>query len=149
MRFTTIPDSSLPLHATSASKFQSSQPPTTITATFTPITGHLSAAYAAKVSRDLALSSRFTFNINSYESEWTMGGEWWLRRKKLASDLAIDSSPELVAASLSYADDAGLSPDTAFGDIQGVVKARLSTTSVSVYNSCKTMGAHVFCRLLL
>lgn len=130
MRFTTIPDSTLLPQTASCTRLQSSQPPTTITATFTPITGHLSAAYAAKVSQDLALSSRFTFNINSYESEWTMGGEWWLRRRKTISDATVEQPAD--SAPLPYVDESGLLTEASSGEIQGVVKARLSTTSVII-----------------
>ncbi|KAI5894084.1 uncharacterized protein SCHCODRAFT_02623675 [Schizophyllum commune H4-8] len=56
------------------------QPPTVLTALFNPMLGHLSASYAARVGRDVALASRFGFNMYSYESEWTMGVEWWLRK---------------------------------------------------------------------
>ncbi|KAJ7904312.1 mitochondrial distribution and morphology protein 10 [Mycena olivaceomarginata] len=41
--------------------------------------GTCPAHTSARVSRDLSLSSRFDFNVYSYESEWTMGAEWWLR----------------------------------------------------------------------
>lgn len=128
IRFTTLPDSALQT-ASSSKTTPFSQPPTICTATFTPITGHLSAAYAAKVSRDLALCSRFTFNINSFESEWTMGGEWWLRRKKPVLDnVSAASDPPPVAFSISEGTDPPLyRPED---EIQGVVKARLSTSSV-------------------
>lgn len=70
---------------TSHSQPHAQQPPTTITAIFNPLTGHFISAYAARVSRDLTLCSRFSFNINSYESEWVMGGEWWIRRNNMSS----------------------------------------------------------------
>ncbi|EJD01213.1 mitochondrial distribution and morphology protein 10 [Fomitiporia mediterranea MF3/22] len=134
IRFTTLPDSALAQSTASSSSSSSSskqpflQPPTICTATFTPITGHLSAAYAAKVSRDLALCSRFTFNINSYESEWTMGGEWWLRKKR-AAVTHVDGPNETPETALSLSE----SPDPPLfrpeDEIQGVVKARLSTSS--------------------
>ncbi|CUA69062.1 Mitochondrial distribution and morphology protein 10 [Rhizoctonia solani] len=78
IRFTTLPDASPP--SASPDSTVPAQTPTTLTATFNPMMGHMSAAYAARTSRDLALCSRFDFNIYSYESEWTMGAEWWLRR---------------------------------------------------------------------
>ncbi|THH03589.1 hypothetical protein EW145_g6161 [Phellinidium pouzarii] len=129
IRFTTVPDSVLASNASTSY----TQPPTTITATFTPITGHFSAAYAAKVSRDLALCSRFVFNINSYESEWCMGGEWWLRRKKPVCLDATLAPPELLPATpLALSESENAEPLTykPTDEIQGVVKARLSTTSV-------------------
>jgi len=74
--------------------------------------GHLSAAYAARVSRDVALCSRFDFNVYSYDSEWTMGTEWWLRKRKSPVE----------------GDDSGKGDD-----VRGVVKARVSTnTNISL-----------------
>ncbi|KAL5530196.1 MDM10 [Sanghuangporus sanghuang] len=168
VRFTTLPNSALQTNLSSSSNSASSsspssisspksgslwQPPTICTATFSPITGHFTAAYASKVSRDVALCSRFTFNINSYESEWTMGGEWWLRSKKQPQQ--FPSSPDLsdlggeapatsttMTAELSSTSEPIPAPDTftlsgsteppltqESGQIQGVVKARLSTSS--------------------
>ncbi|KAI0265137.1 mitochondrial distribution and morphology protein 10 [Gloeopeniophorella convolvens] len=116
IRFTTLPDATppsqhlpppspaappLPTTPTSTSTTAPpSQPATTITALFNPMLGHISGAYTAQVSRDLALSSRFDFNAYSYESEWTLGAEWWLRR-----------------------------PGAAPRDVTGVVKARASTAN--------------------
>ena len=57
-----------------------SQPPTVITATLNPMMGHLSTAYAARMARDVVVCSRFDFNVYSYESEWTVGAEYWLRK---------------------------------------------------------------------
>ncbi|KAH8118329.1 mitochondrial distribution and morphology protein 10 [Phellopilus nigrolimitatus] len=128
LRFTTVPDSFLAQTA-SSSKTPFTQPPTTITATFTPITGHLSAAYAAKVSRDLALCSRFTFNINSYESEWTMGGEWWLRRKKFTPSDSAQTLTEPPPATISLSEGTDMPTFRSNDEIRGVVKARLSTSS--------------------
>lgn len=92
------------------------QPPTTITAILNPLLGHVQAAYASRVSRDLALCSRFNFNIYSYESEWSTGAEWWIRPRQNASD-----------------------PPASIGTIeqprkvQGILKASVSTNQVSVY----------------
>lgn len=128
-RFTTLPDatppsfqlpgpSSSPL--SQISKSPPSQPPTTITALFNPMLGHMSGAYSARVSRDLSLSSRFDFNVYSYESEWTMGAEWWVRRASQSAEDREDdpiSIPPLI--------------DVTKGEIVGVVKARASTNNVS------------------
>lgn len=84
--------------------------------------GHISGAYAARVSRDLSLCTRFDFNVYSYESEWTMGAEWWLRRG-LAMDIdQLDNSQEFTESISRLGGD----------DVQGVVKARISTNTVSV-----------------
>lgn len=130
IRFTTLPDatppsfqlpgkSSSPLAGASSTRALPS-PPTTITALFNPMLGHMSGAYAARVSRDLALCSRFDFNVYSYESEWTMGAEWWMRRRP--------------SKSLSEADDVAPLPlavaPEPWQDVRGVVKARASTSNV-------------------
>ncbi|KAJ7047569.1 mitochondrial distribution and morphology protein 10 [Mycena alexandri] len=123
-RFTTLPDATPPsfqLPASSSSplaqvsKGPPSQPPTTITALFNPMLGHMSGAYSARVSRDLSLSSRFDFNVYSYESEWTMGAEWWMR-SPLSED-TDDADPILPPLSETK------------GEVRGVVKARASTNN--------------------
>ena len=95
--------------------------------------GHMSGAYTAQVSRDLSLSTRFDFNVYSYESEWTMGAEWWLRRSRSKSgtngtNVAEDAS---VLPSSTLFSEAPTSPY----DVTGVVKARASTSNVSSLSS--------------
>ncbi|KZP24574.1 hypothetical protein FIBSPDRAFT_856758 [Athelia psychrophila] len=122
IRFTTSPDATpqsfqLPANSSSPLSLASTprglpSPPTTITALFNPMMGHMSGAYAARVSPDLALGSRFDFNVYSYESEWTMGAEWWIRQKHTKSD---------------NDDDTPVTPLDSYQDVLGVVKARAST----------------------
>jgi len=118
-----------PSSSTSASTPSSSavsEPPTTITALFNPMMGHMSGAYTAQVSRDLSLSTRFDFNVYSYESEWTMGAEWWLRRsrsKPVSNGTMIDDTYVLPPS--SFFSDAPMS----LHDVTGVVKARASTSN--------------------
>lgn len=78
---------------------------------------------ASQVSRDLSLSTRFDFNVYSYESEWTMGAEWWLRRSrsKPVSDGTADDTSALSEAHISPY------------DVTGVVKARASTSNVGFF----------------
>lgn len=121
IRFTTLPDTaSLPSQTPgSPSSSAHRSPPTTITALFNPMLGHISAAYTAKVSRDLALSSRFDFNMYSFESEWTMGAEWWLRRPPRAptdDDIGRPTRSQNELLPLP--------------GVNGVVKARASTNNV-------------------
>ncbi|KAG8689960.1 Mitochondrial distribution and morphology protein 10 [Ceratobasidium sp. 423] len=145
LRFTTLPDASPP----SASPDSTTPPipaqtPTTLTATFNPMMGHMSAAYAARASRDLALCSRFDFNIYSYESEWTMGAEWWLRRaagRQSAGVQQEEQEKETLNNEPVVMDDLappGQDTPSPFptngalalaGDVTGVVKARISTSS--------------------
>ncbi|KDN46440.1 hypothetical protein K437DRAFT_256165 [Tilletiaria anomala UBC 951] len=73
VRFATIPDGA------ENNDDMPSQAPTIITATLNPMMGHLSMAYAARMARDVAACSRFDFNVYSYDSELTLGFEYWLR----------------------------------------------------------------------
>lgn len=89
--------------------------------------GHMSGAYSARVSRDLSLSSRFDFNVYSYESEWTMGAEWWMRRSSWkptpeGPDDSNDSETHPVVLTPNHPDSRD--------DVYGVVKARASTNNV-------------------
>lgn len=86
--------------------------------------GHISTAYTAKTSRDLALSTRFDFNVYSFESEWTMGAEYWLRRKPHfdEEENQLEQPPEKVLVEPPYHPDGQQ-------DVQGVLKARLSTNN--------------------
>ncbi|EPT02735.1 hypothetical protein FOMPIDRAFT_1059024 [Fomitopsis schrenkii] len=134
IRFTTLPDATppsfqiTPSHLPSAHRGPPSQPPTTITALFNPMLGHISGAYTARVSRDLSLSSRYDFNVYSYESEWCMGAEWWVRRGKGMFTSALGSSSDEPKDELS--DHHALTPPhESIGEVQGVVKARASTTT--------------------
>ncbi|CAL1701374.1 unnamed protein product [Somion occarium] len=138
IRFTTLPDATPPsfqVPSSASSPIHSnphsfSQPPTTITALFNPMLGHISAAYAAGVSKDLSLCSRFDFNVYSYESEWTVGAEWWTRRSKTKPTVDTDTDdvdPSLPTPTLFAPVNPLECRDN--GDIQGVVKARASTTT--------------------
>lgn len=107
-----------------------SQPPTTITALFNPMLGHISGAYAARVSRDLSLASRFDFNVYSYESEWSIGAEWWQRR-----GLVRPVPPPSIAEDGQEVQSQPHTPSIAelADEVQGVVKAKVSTTTVRTF----------------
>jgi len=127
VRFTTLPDAMPPSAQLPSSDLPqaSYQPPTTVTCLFNPMLGHISTAYTAKISRDLALSTRFDFNMYSFESEWTMGAEYWVRHR-LHSDEGIAMAellPNLPLKPIYHPD--------AQQDVQGVLKARVSTNNVS------------------
>jgi mitochondrial distribution and morphology protein 10 len=130
IRFTTLPDATPPSFRVPSSSsllppsIRNFQPPTTITALFNPMLGHMSGAYTAQVSRDLSLSSRFDFNMYSFASEWTMGAEYWLRRSATSEDPEVPHIP-LPRATLET--------DRKTDDIIGVVKARASTRNVRNY----------------
>ncbi|KAL7416881.1 mitochondrial distribution and morphology protein 10 [Mrakia frigida] len=93
-RFCTLPDQIPPPFPSSSSSSSSllspsalstpsaiqSQTPMTFTLVVNPLMGHTSAAYSSQIGKDVAVSSRFDLNFYSYQSEWTIGGEWWLRK---------------------------------------------------------------------
>ena len=56
--------------------------PYTMTLTLNPLMGNLSSTYSVLASPLLALSSRFDFNVYSYESELQIGTELWRRKAK-------------------------------------------------------------------
>ena len=56
--------------------------PYTMTLTLNPLMGNLSSTYSVLASPILTLSSRFDFNVYSYESELQMGTELWRRKEK-------------------------------------------------------------------
>ena len=56
--------------------------PYTMTLTLNPLMGNLSTTYSVLASRLLTLSSRFDFNVYSYESELQVGTELWRRKEK-------------------------------------------------------------------
>lgn len=85
----------------------------------------MSGAYAARVTRDMSLCSRFEFNCYSYESEWTMGMEWWMRRSKSKHVLELEPIEGSEPATLMPLP----SPEVQ-NEVLGVVKARASTTMV-------------------
>lgn len=55
--------------------------PYTMALTINPLMGNLSSTYAVKAGSNLALCSRFDFNVYSYESEVVVGMELWHRKQ--------------------------------------------------------------------
>lgn len=51
--------------------------PYTMTLTLNPLMGSLSSTYSVRAGRSLSLSTRFDFNVYSYESEVLVGMELW------------------------------------------------------------------------
>jgi mitochondrial distribution and morphology protein 10 len=114
LRFTTLaphnstpavastPSSSKPLAGTSAALSSAlvapanvahSSFPYTLTLTLTPLTGSLASTYSVRPTEDLALSSRFGFNVYSWESEYVLGAEIWRRRRKRLPKAGTDPDP--------------------------------------------------------
>lgn len=54
--------------------------------------GFLSSAYSAQVSPTVAISSRFGVNVYSYESDLSIGGEWWIGRKRGKREVTLEPS---------------------------------------------------------
>ncbi|KAL6237251.1 hypothetical protein BDW75DRAFT_89420 [Aspergillus navahoensis] len=81
LRFSTLPAATSPTPSTNTpiSTF-----PYTLTLTLTPLTGSLSTSYSVRASRNLSFSSRFNFNVYSWESEMVAGFEFWRQSRKTA-----------------------------------------------------------------
>lgn len=60
--------------------------PYTMTLTVNPLMGNLSSTYSVLASPLLTLSSRFDFNVYSYESELQVGTELWRRKEMLLTE---------------------------------------------------------------
>ena len=67
--------------------------PYTLTLTLTPLTGSLASTYSVRPTENLALSSRFGFNVYSWESEYVLGAEIWRRRRKRPAKTGTDPDP--------------------------------------------------------
>lgn len=52
--------------------------------------GFISSAYSAQISPTVAVSSRFGVNVYSYESDLSIGGEWWIGRRRGKRDVSHD-----------------------------------------------------------
>ncbi|KAK4546449.1 Mitochondrial distribution and morphology protein 10 [Oleoguttula mirabilis] len=87
--------------------------PYTMTLTVNPLMGNLSSTYAVKAGRNLALCSRFDFNVYSYESDVVVGMELW-QRKQASVDVAWAS--KLVRPGWSKVVE---------DDVNGVLKAQM------------------------
>ncbi|KAI9928118.1 hypothetical protein ASPWEDRAFT_170885 [Aspergillus wentii DTO 134E9] len=102
LRFSTLPAATeVPSPETSSSSSKSSSPPSnhghpistfpyTLTLTLTPITGSLSTTYSLRASPNLSFSSRFGFNVYSWESEMVAGCELWRQTKRTPNDDGLE-----------------------------------------------------------
>ena len=70
----------------------SSSFPYTLTLTLTPLTGSLASTYSVRPTPSLSLSSRFGFNVYSWESEYVIGAEIW--RKNHQPPISDQEEPE-------------------------------------------------------
>ncbi|KAJ5140251.1 Protein of unknown function DUF3722 [Penicillium atrosanguineum] len=87
LRFSTLPAATQVPSASSSSNHPTpiSTFPYTLTLTLTPVTGSLSTTYSLRASPNLAFSSRFGFNVYSWESEMVAGCELWRRKSTSTS----------------------------------------------------------------
>ncbi|EEH40520.2 mitochondrial protein [Paracoccidioides lutzii Pb01] len=99
LRFATLPAATENAH----SAF-----PYTLTLTLTPLTGSMSTTYSLLASPNLAFSSRFGFNVYSWESEMVAGCELWRRSKSKSQNIYPSAVDNLAWARLKM----GV-PDTA------------------------------------
>lgn len=83
-------------------------PPICFTYTLNPLVGHMSTAYVAQVSKELAMCSRYDFSIYSYESDLALGFEY---RTKNDRDPGKDKTQKL----------------------EGLIKARIGFTEVHAW----------------
>ena len=97
--------------------------PYTMTLTLNPLMGNLSSTYAAKAGKDVALCSRFDFNVYSYESELQIGCEIW-RLKRTSLHKFADG----YGAVKDAVESVSLNPTRQrrpVEDVTGVLKARV------------------------
>ena len=89
--------------------------PYTMTLTLNPLMGNLSSTYSVRASRLLALSSRFDFNVYSYESELVLGMELWRPREDIQEEDGLEWARKKM----------GMGSDKGEQQMAGVVKGRV------------------------
>lgn len=70
--------------------------PYTMTLTLNPIIGALASTYSVKPTSNLALSSRFDFNVYSWESQYTLGAEIWRSRRSGSSRTKVGEDGSVI-----------------------------------------------------
>lgn len=95
--------------------------PLSATLTLNPLMGNLSTTYAVKAGRNLALCSRFDFNVYSYESDLVLGCEIWRMRPRITRKI----ERSMVAKLEWRLDDAMEPPVPEPEEVAGVLKARV------------------------
>ncbi|KAL9534491.1 Mitochondrial distribution and morphology protein [Sphaerulina musiva] len=86
--------------------------PYTMALTINPLMGNLSSTYAVKAGPNLALCSRFDFNVYSYESDVVVGLELWQREQALPENAWVEN---MIRTGWAKTND----------DVKGVLKARM------------------------
>lgn len=72
--------------------------PYTMTLTLSPIIGSLSSTYSIKATSNLSLSSRFDFNVYSWESQYVFGAEVWRNRNRGKPKMKVLEDGSVVEA---------------------------------------------------
>ena len=93
-----------------------------MTLTLNPLMGSLSSTYSICASPMLALTSRFDFNVYSYESELQVGTELW----RLKSTALLDESPGISTESGKASPGLPRKADPMNDDLSGCMKARIN-----------------------
>ena len=94
--------------------------PYTMTLTLNPLMGNLSSSYSVVASPLLALSTRFDFNVYSYESDFVVGMELW-RLKQEPIDEMEWAKKKMGKLKQLVKDERGGQSD----QVAGVLKARM------------------------
>ncbi|KAH6680565.1 mitochondrial distribution and morphology protein 10 [Halenospora varia] len=95
--------------------------PLTATLTLNPLMGNISSTYAVKAGKNLALCSKFDFNVYSYESDLMLGCELWRMKTKVEK-----KKERSLAAKLEWRlDEVELSSRPEPEEVSGVLKARV------------------------
>ncbi len=96
--------------------------PYTMTLTLNPLMGNLSTTYSVLASPMLALSSRFEFNVYSYESDLRVGTELWRRKAKAPLETTEWARQKMGQ---EIPPKPALTGGNAADDLAGCLKARL------------------------
>lgn len=95
--------------------------PLTATLTLNPLMGNLSTTYAVKAGKNLALCSKFDFNVYSYESDVILGCELWRMKAKVPKERVRSWEAKLEWRLDPVDEDPVPEPDV----VAGVLKARV------------------------
>ncbi|PBP18540.1 mdm10-like protein [Diplocarpon rosae] len=95
--------------------------PLTATLTLNPLMGNLSTTYAVKAGKNLALCSKFDFNVYSYESDVMLGCELWRMRAKVPKERVRSMAAKLEWRLDPIEEKSVPEPDV----VAGVLKAKV------------------------
>jgi distribution and morphology protein 10 len=83
--------------------------------------GNLSTTYAVKAGKNLALCSKFDFNVYSYESEVKLGCELWRMKSRIPKENVRSMAAKLEWRLDPAEENSGPEPE----EVAGVLKARV------------------------